>query len=129
MTRKEAIAAGEKRYQGKPCPVGHNGLRYTSSGSCVECALIYHRKWTAQSSLDWGRYWRAKILNDPVRAPLYRAAKAANRKKQYWKHREKEIEKAKRRYRIKRDSGVFIEAGRGSKWWNTLKLVYPEATR
>jgi hypothetical protein len=35
--RRKAILRGEKTYLGEPCSKGHNGLRYTSSKSCVEC--------------------------------------------------------------------------------------------
>ena len=34
----EAARAQQKRYQGAPCNHGHSGVRYTSSGQCVECA-------------------------------------------------------------------------------------------
>lgn len=37
MTRSEAAARGEKTYQGKPCPRGHDGERYVTSGGCVHC--------------------------------------------------------------------------------------------
>lgn len=48
--RYEAQIAGEKTYFGRPCPHGHNGLRITSSGYCVEC----HRR-TANLSRDGKR--------------------------------------------------------------------------
>lgn len=38
MKRAEAKAAGERFYMGSPCPRGHDGLRYTSKGTCVGCA-------------------------------------------------------------------------------------------
>lgn len=39
ITRKEATAAGMKRYYtGKPCKHGHVSERQTSNGTCVECA-------------------------------------------------------------------------------------------
>lgn len=38
MTRNEAILAGLKTYHtGRPCHKGHDALRYTSTGNCVEC--------------------------------------------------------------------------------------------
>jgi hypothetical protein len=37
-TRKEALAANLKHYfNGKPCPKGHLGARFASSGGCFEC--------------------------------------------------------------------------------------------
>lgn len=35
--RIEAARRQEKHYQGEPCPKGHEGLRYTSTGGCVAC--------------------------------------------------------------------------------------------
>jgi hypothetical protein len=35
--RQKARAEGKKRYRGAPCVHGHEGERYTSSGTCVEC--------------------------------------------------------------------------------------------
>lgn len=40
-TRQDAKISGATHYQGIPCPHGHNGVRYTSSGNCIECALAY----------------------------------------------------------------------------------------
>lgn len=36
--RQGAIARGELTYQGRPCPNGHDGIRYAKHGSCVQCA-------------------------------------------------------------------------------------------
>lgn len=43
--RQKAMAAGEKRYLGKPCPHGHAGLRYVSNSTCIQCAsdAVYAR--------------------------------------------------------------------------------------
>lgn len=39
--RAAAIAAGLDRYQtGKPCKNGHDGPRYTASGTCVACVAV-----------------------------------------------------------------------------------------
>ena len=41
MTRQEAKGLSLTHYYtGKECPKGHNGLRFTSTGSCVECLKI-----------------------------------------------------------------------------------------
>jgi hypothetical protein len=37
-TRSEALARGDRKYQGAPCGYGHCGVRYTNSGSCIDCA-------------------------------------------------------------------------------------------
>jgi hypothetical protein len=39
-SRQAALANGEKTYVGRPCPYGHEGLRYTKSGCCVKCLAI-----------------------------------------------------------------------------------------
>ena len=36
-TKKEAVEAGDKIFLGNKCGRGHDGFRYTSSGSCVKC--------------------------------------------------------------------------------------------
>ena len=35
--RRMAEANGEWKYQGTPCKHGHGGLRYSSTGRCVDC--------------------------------------------------------------------------------------------
>jgi hypothetical protein len=37
MKRKEAKEQGLKVFQGNPCKLGHDGIRYVSTGSCVVC--------------------------------------------------------------------------------------------
>jgi hypothetical protein len=37
ISRKEARRRGLKVYQGSPCLRGHSGLRYTSTGGCIQC--------------------------------------------------------------------------------------------
>lgn len=39
-SRLKARAAGERRFEGKPCSVDGTTLKYTSSGSCVNCAGV-----------------------------------------------------------------------------------------
>lgn len=45
--KRAAAAAGEKYYQGNPCPHGHDGTRWTHNGGCVECSIersrAYHK--------------------------------------------------------------------------------------
>lgn len=36
-TQEEAAHARSEKYLGNPCKYGHDGLRYTSNGSCIEC--------------------------------------------------------------------------------------------
>lgn len=33
----DAIKAGDRYYQGKPCPHGHPGHRYTRNRHCISC--------------------------------------------------------------------------------------------
>lgn len=37
MNRQAAREAGSVKYVGRPCPRGHNGVRYTKSARCVDC--------------------------------------------------------------------------------------------
>lgn len=42
--RHIAKERGDQFYTSRPCKYGHNGLRYTSSSRCVECAKIDGKK-------------------------------------------------------------------------------------
>lgn len=41
MRRVDALATGEIFYQGRPCPHGHVGVRYSTSGGCVDCVKAH----------------------------------------------------------------------------------------
>lgn len=44
-SRKIAKSLGHKKYKSKsPCVKGHDSLRYTGSGGCVECAKEKHKR-------------------------------------------------------------------------------------
>lgn len=43
--RQIAIAAGEKRYHGRPCKNCQERLKYTNDGKCVICAATSKKKW------------------------------------------------------------------------------------
>lgn len=38
-----------KNYTGRPCKHGHGGLRYKSSGACVECVRLGGARWYAET--------------------------------------------------------------------------------
>lgn len=43
--RRAAAARGERKYIGKPCKHGHEGLRYTRNDNCVECVEVRRAVW------------------------------------------------------------------------------------
>lgn len=48
MTRKEAESLGLTKYStGKPCRKGHNSMRRTCSGGCIECLKGYSADYRA----------------------------------------------------------------------------------
>lgn len=48
MTRKEAERLGLTKYStGKPCRKGHNSMRRTCSGGCIECLKGYSADYRA----------------------------------------------------------------------------------
>lgn len=49
--RKAAHLSGHTKYLGKPCRHGHSGLRYVSTGGCVDCCCNdrYRRRTPPQS--------------------------------------------------------------------------------
>lgn len=49
VSRNEAIRAGLFKYNtGKPCQRGHESLRYTSTGQCIECSARRTRSVTVE---------------------------------------------------------------------------------
>jgi hypothetical protein len=81
--RQAAIAAGEKRYHGKPCRKCANTERYTMGRHCVVC--------DGKTSRDWQRYryesdpeWRDRKLerNADVTAVEYARRLLMNRRRQ-----------------------------------------------
>lgn len=40
MAKRAAELAGERKFQGSRCIHGHSGIRYTSSGCCVDCTIL-----------------------------------------------------------------------------------------
>lgn len=58
----EAKAYGLKRYWGRRCLQGHDGVRYTSNRRCVQCSAAARQRWgeteagrecTRAISRDW----------------------------------------------------------------------------
>lgn len=41
--RALAIALGENKYLGNPCPKQHDGMRYTKTHNCVQCTRSFAR--------------------------------------------------------------------------------------
>jgi hypothetical protein len=46
--RTRAAVEGRHRYQGTPCFHGHDGMRYTRNGQCVECQRVINQVKKAQ---------------------------------------------------------------------------------
>jgi 5-methylcytosine-specific restriction endonuclease McrA len=62
MAREDARAKGlEFYFTGKPCKHGHIGLRYVSSGVCLECRTQYNRNYYETNP----EYWRTWVQNNP----------------------------------------------------------------
>lgn len=64
LSRKEALARGEKQYYtGQPCIHGHDAPRYTSTARCTECARLASRaQYQAHSTKlrEQSRRWRER---------------------------------------------------------------------
>lgn len=69
VARRAAQAQGSKFYQGLPCPYGHQGVRYTSGGTCVDCAAI-HASSVAKKEYD-AKYAQENRDRIKKRARLY----------------------------------------------------------
>lgn len=61
LARKEAIARGDRHYQGEPCTKGHGGKRFVSTRQCVECMAVRMKARNADrvkanaTVMDWRR--------------------------------------------------------------------------
>jgi hypothetical protein len=53
----------EKTYRGKPCKRGHDGLRWKSSGACIECQRKYQRVMPRRAPNLTFEEWRSR-MND-----------------------------------------------------------------
>lgn len=94
-TAAEAKAVGNKTYvSGKPCPRGHNGERYASNKSCVECLMAKNAlPEKVRYKSEW--YQSAKDRLDPIQKQRYlanRDIELKKRKENYLKNREKRLE-------------------------------------
>lgn len=84
--RSEALARGEKTYQGAPCKHWHSGVRYTIGGNCVPCVAA-HR---AAHKLRQQR---------PIAAPRSLAySKRESEQRRYHANIERERERARQQY-------------------------------
>jgi len=66
--RNAALAAGLKQYQGRPCPYGHSGLRWTSGSLCCECSRVCNREANRDKKRqvvcsDCGHTWMMHVSN------------------------------------------------------------------
>lgn len=43
VAKHAARAAGQMKYIGNCCKHGHDGIRYASTGQCVECLPMYRQ--------------------------------------------------------------------------------------
>lgn len=72
--RAAAEKAGEKFYQGQPCPrEGHGRKRYTTTGTCYDCCRVrdavagVKRKATAEANRATSFNWPVTIIGNPDR--------------------------------------------------------------
>ncbi len=45
--RQEAAKRGDQKYQGAACKNGHAGLRYVSTGQCIDCMQAANKAYTS----------------------------------------------------------------------------------
>lgn len=66
MKRREAKAAGLKYFRSSSCLRGHDNLRYTSDGKCVQCAKDRIAEFRQTDKYkDYQREYQARYRNDP----------------------------------------------------------------
>lgn len=87
MTRKEAIEAGHKHYDGRPCKYGHGTLKYVSSQGCVTCISDSTKNrspdvFKKYIKSDKGQEWIKEYRRDPV----YRAVQNKHQRSKYAKN-------------------------------------------
>lgn len=65
--RYAAKVAGHVHYvSGKPCPQGHTGKRFTSTGKCVACGAAQNRAWDVanlEKRRSFTKAWRSENIS------------------------------------------------------------------
>lgn len=115
MKRSDAMAAGLVRYQnGKPCPRGHLGDRFVSTGQCAECLVGRAKKWRDQNPdkvkayTQEYRQGREKLLSEKCKKWRKSNIDIARKLCEDWHSRNPEC---KRIYQAKRRARKFGSIG------------------
>jgi len=114
MNRLEALAAGLKRYIGKPCAKGHIGERYVRNHDCVVCRAEIKTK-ARKAKQPYGKIGRPRKPNhekafwrwDPTPEQLERRRQY---QKEYWARPENAGKKKSKRAKARAKSELRIPA-------------------
>jgi 5-methylcytosine-specific restriction endonuclease McrA len=126
-SRAEAKALNQKHYiNGKPCPSGHVGKRYASTGTCVECVRGWTRGQVANGYFK-GNYEKTRDGKLAVMRVRYEATKAQRLKEaREWARKNPEKRRLiSRSYKARRraqESGGISTAELG-RWIRAQKKV------
>lgn len=74
--RQVAKALGLRRYQGKPCKYGHDGVRIVVSGVCASCGV----RNTPEKRAAWNKIVRARRRDTPEKKAADNAKQVAARR-------------------------------------------------
>ena len=112
-----------KIYLGSPCKRGHVGWRYKGNRTCVECV----------KARDAQRFWDPAYQRWRYKQCLRRPG-FLETKRELWRkwrgNNAAEYRESKRRRRQNNpEKCEIMRATEKAKWWNTLKIIYPESTR
>jgi 5-methylcytosine-specific restriction endonuclease McrA len=109
-TRQAAQRAGRTKHQGALCKRGHDGLRWTASGNCVECTKASRKPEAAEINRARVKRWRS---DHPLRAKAAKANWAAKRRSLEGCYKAEDIE-AKRK--AQRDRCAYCKRTLGKRY-------------
>lgn len=77
MARAEALNSKQPKFNGKDCPKGHGGVRWTYNGACVECGRLAALAHAKASGYKHARAWSQ--ANKPAIAVVKRRYRASEK--------------------------------------------------
>jgi hypothetical protein len=127
--RREALAAGLKRFYGRECPYGHGSIRRVENYVCEECGRIKNRLFLKANPENNKKRWRRRKLKNPeaIRSEKLRYCEKNREKEAARSKRWRDANKARKLANV---SGRKAHVKRATPSWvdrNAIAQVYADA--